>query len=191
MTRALLLAPALLLAACGSPDAPDETYPDDETVQPAPEVNRPTGDLDLDLDIGDLAVTSELPGSLVDVVTTDDGHIELGVTDEVLFSRLSESLRDEIQTEMDDETADETGLGGTIARAVTGAVAEGLATSVSVPLDDVRDIRYENGRVEIVMADGQPSPFENATSDDEPMLSQFSADAGRRLANAFDKATGR
>ena len=36
-----------------------------------------------------------------------------------------------------------------------------------------------------------PSPFENATSDDEPMLSQFSADAGRRLADAFDKATGR
>ena len=41
------------------------------------------------------------------------------------------------------------------------------------------------------MVAGQPSPFENATSDDEPMLSQFSADAGRRLADAFDKATGR
>ena len=189
MTRALLLAPALLLAACGSPDAPDEPSPEDETVQSAPEADSPTGDIDLDL--GDLAVTSELPGSLVDVVTTDDGRIELGVTDEVLFSRLSESLRDEIQSEMDDETADETGLGGTIARAVTGAVAEGLAASVSVPLDEVRDLRYENGRIEIDMVDGQPSPFENATSDDEPMLSQFSADAGRRLADAFDKATGR
>lgn len=189
MTRALLLAPALLLAACGPSDSPDETYADDQTVQSAPEADSLTGDIDLDL--GDLAVTSELPGSLVDAVTTEDGHIELGVTDAVLFSRLSESLRDEIQSEMDNETADETGLGGTIARAVTGAVAEGLAVTVSVPLDQVRDVRYENGRVEIEMVDGQPSPFENAKTDDEPMLSRFTDAAGRRLADAFDKATGR
>ncbi|WP_420454125.1 hypothetical protein [Rubrivirga sp.] len=179
---------ALTLAACGSPD-PDEVAPADVAEDATREATREAGDIDLDL--GDLAVSSEVAGDVVQVVATRDGHVELGVTDEVVFSRLSESLRAEIEGEMADETKGETGLGGTIARAVTGAVAEGLAVAVSVPLADVRDVRYEDGRVVIEMADGGPSLFDTAKSGDRPMLEQFDEDAGRRLAEAFDKATGR
>ncbi len=189
--RLLLTALALTLAACGSPD-PDEVAPDvpaDVTEEATREAMEETGRIDVDL--GGLAVSSDPPGALVEVVATRDGQVELGVTDEVLFSRLSESLRAEIESDMDAETKDQTGLGGTIARAVTGAVAEGLSVAVSVPLADVRDVRYENGRVVIEMTDGEPSPFQTTKSDDEPMLEQFDAAAGRRLAEAFDKAAGR
>ena len=94
-----------------------------------------------------------------------------------------------IKAEMASETKDQEGLGGTIARAVTGAVAQGLATTVSVPLADVRDVRYEDGRLVIEMVDGGESPFANAKTDDRPMLTQFDEAAGQRLAEAFDKAT--
>lgn len=185
MHRSLLLA-ALALAACGSPD---HDVDHDDEVEVADEVERETSDLHVDLD--DVALSSRLPGTLVDAVSTRDGEIELGVTDSVLFTRLSPELQARIQSEMADETEDESGLGGAIARAVTGAVSQGLAMAVSVPLDEVRDVRYEDGRVVIEMEDGGESPFDGSRNDDEPMLEQFDREAGERLAGAFDKARGR
>ena len=189
--RTLLLA-ALALSACGSPD------PDDVTPDPAADAAEVAGaatreaERDTDgLDLGDVSMTGDVPGTPVESVTTRDGQMELGVTDQVVFARLSESLRAEIETEMADETEGQGGLGGSIARAVTGAVAQGLAAAVTVPLGDVRDVRYQGGRVVIEMADGDPSPFDRAKTDDRPMLDQFDAEAGRRLAEAFDKAAGR
>ena len=190
--RCLLFA-ALALAACGSPD-PDEVAPnaevpevaDDALGEIAREVEREVNDLDLD----GVGFSSRLPGTLVDAVRTRDGGMELGVTDSVLFTRLSPALQREVEAEMAEETADQTGLGGALARAVTGAVAQGLAMAVNVPIDDVRDVRYEDGRVVIEMVDGERSPFDGSRNEGEPMLEQFDADAGRRLAKAFDKATG-
>lgn len=189
MLRSLLLA-SLLLAACGPSDRSDDV-PGDDAIAAEAEAEAARDTDGIDIDFSGVRASAELTGNLVDAVTTEGGQLELGVTDEVLFTRLSETFRGEIQSEMEEETADETGLGGTIARAVTGAVAEGLGTAISVPLADVRDVRYENGRIVIEMVDGEPSPFEAAKTNDEPMLSQFSPEAGRRLADAFDKATTR
>ncbi|PAP76261.1 hypothetical protein [Rubrivirga marina] len=180
LTALLSVAGLSALAACGSPD-PDENV--------AEEVERETSDLHFDLD--DVDLSSRLPGTPIDAVSTRDGEIELGVTDSVLYTRLSPELRARIQSEMADETGDESGLGRTIAQAVTGAVAQGLAMAVSVPLDEVRDVRYEDGRLVIEMEDGGESPFDGSRNDDEPMLEQFDREAGERLAEAFDKARGR
>lgn len=187
MPRVLLLpALALTLAACG---APDHDADHDDGVEAADEAEREAADLHFDLD--DVALSSRLPGTVVDAVSTRDGEIELGVTDSVLYTRLSPELQARIEAEMADETEDESGLGGAIARAVTGAVSQGLAMAVSVPLDEVRDVRYEDGRVVIEMADGGDSPFAGSRNDDRPMLEQFDREAGERLAEAFDKARGR
>lgn len=177
MRPLLLPTLALALAACGSPD-PDEVAPEAE--------REASSDVALDLDGVDLG--RRVPGDVVEAVATRDGAMELGVTDSVLFARLSADTRAEIEAEMEAETEDEEGLGGAIARAVTGAVAEGLATAVSVPISDVEALRYEGGRVVIEMADGERSPFEDARSGDAPLLEQFDADAGARLEAAFAKA---
>lgn len=184
--RPLLLLPLLALAACASDESPDvERIAQDA----AAEAEREIASLDVETD--GVRFTADLPGDVVDVVQTEGGEMELGVTDEVLFTRISEATRREVEAEMERETEAEEGLGGVIARAVTGAVAEGLATTVSVPLADVRDVRYEGGRVVIEMADGGESPFDGAKTDDRPLLEQFDAEAGERLAAAFDKAAGR
>jgi len=192
LALALLLSASGLtaLSACGSPD-PDDVSPEAEAVaaETADAVDREMADLELDLD--GVGLSSRLPGTLVDAVSTRDGEIELGVTDSVLYTRLSPELQGRIQSEMADETQDESGLGGAIARAVTGAVSQGLAMAVSVPLDEVRDVRYEDGRVVIEMEDGGESPFNGSRNDDQPMLEQFDREAGERLADAFDKARGR
>lgn len=187
MRPLLLLLALTALTACRSSDTEDEAADAEAVVEDTRrDVERELSDIDIDID--DVNLSSRPAGTRIQAVTTRNGELELGVTDSVLYSRLSPELQLRIESEMEDETADETGLGGAIARAVTGAVSKGLQMAVSVPLDQVRDVRYEDGRVVIEMEDGDASPFETSKTDDEPMLEQFDAEAGRQLADAFAKA---
>ena len=177
---------ALLAVAACAPDPADVT-PDTEIERVTEDALRSDGPIDIDVD--GLAISSDLDGTPAESITTTGGEVEMGLTDRVLYSRLSPETQAEIAADMEAESKDQEGLGGRIARAVTGAVAEGLGTAVQVPLADVRDVRFEGGRLVIEMADGEPSPFENSSTDDKPLLEQFSARDAERLAAAFDKIT--
>ena len=180
-----LIVLALAVAACGPPD-PDDVAPDAQSDGVAAEAVRSARDAISERST-DLDLTSDVPGAPVQTITTRDGHLDFGLTDEALWARLSEATRAEAAESMASETEGEQGLGGAIARAVTGAVAEGLATAVAVPLAEVRDVRVENGRLVVEMADGDPSPFDGMETDGEPMLARFDADDAQRLADAFAK----
>lgn len=189
--RTFLLAALAALAAC-APDpadvAPDTATLDDQAAQAAEEAIREAGPIDIDMD--GMAISSQLAGRPVKAITTRDGAVELGLTDSVLYSRLSKETQAEIAADMKAETKDREGLGGRIARAVTDAVALGVGTAVQVPLADVRDVRVEGGRLVVEMTDGQPSPFERSQSDGEPMLEQFAPADAAQLAQAFDRVRG-
>ena len=180
---------ALALSAC-APDpadvAPGPTL-DDEAARAAEDAAQ-AGPIDVDVD--GLAISSRLAGRPVQAITTRDGAVELGLTDSVLYSRLSKETQAEIAAGMEAEAKDQEGLGGRIARAVTSAVAEGVGTAVQVPLADVRDVRAEGGRLVVEMADGGPSPFERSRSDGRPMLEQFAPADAARLAEAFGRVRG-
>ena len=188
--RALLLAPSLLLIACG-PSAPDEGTPEAERLAQEAEsaasrsverVRQSISDRSEDMD-----VATEVPGDEVETITTRGGKLDLGLTDEVLFSRLSAQARKEAQEEMDRATEEMDGVGGAFARIATEAVAEGLDSAVTVPLDRIESLRYEGDRLVIEMVSGEPSPFDTANNDGEPMLSLFEPADARRLVEAFDR----
>ncbi|WP_412062889.1 hypothetical protein [Rubrivirga sp. IMCC45206] len=188
--RPLLFLAALALAACGdAADSDDDSLPRSSGDTAREAVDQARADAGASID--GIELSADLPGTPVDEVTTRDGAIAIGITDAVLYSRLTPSLQREIADEMDDEIGDEEGFGADLARTITGAVAEGLRTAVSVPLADVRDVRVDGGRLVIEMADGEPSPFASAKTDGRPLLESVDADAAERLAEAFDKATGR
>lgn len=176
--RALLLLAALSLTACGPSDGSPESS--------APDAPR-TEDRDITLDLGDVDLGRQLDGTPVEVAVTRDGGVEMGLTESVLFVRLSESTRKQVSEEMDAETEERDGLGGSIARAVTQAVEAGLATAAQVPLSEIQALRVADGRLVIEMADGGASPFDNSDTDGEPLLSQFSEADAERLAAAFDR----
>lgn len=183
--RSLLALSLLAFAACGSPD-PAEVAPDDDVATRALRGARSAASAQM----ADADLSDEVPGDPVALITTRDGALDLGLTDRVLYARLSKDTRAEAAAEMEAETEGQTGLGGQIARAVTGAVAEGLATALTVPIERVRDLRVEGGRLVVEMESGEPSPFENAESGDEPLLSQFDPADAQRLADAFDRVKG-
>ncbi len=182
-----ILLSLLAIAAC-APD-PADVAPDTAgaTEQAAEEASREAGAIDVDVD--DMAVSSRLVGRPIQSILTEDGALELGLTDSVLYSRLSDDTRAGIAADMEREAEGQEGLGGQIARAVTGAVAKGLGTAVQVPLGSVRDVRVEGDRLVIEMVDGRPSAFESSRTDGEPLLEQFAPADAARLAEAFDRAT--
>lgn len=125
-----------------------------------------------------------LRGEVLEVATSSGDEMEVGVTSEVLFLRLSDASRKEAREEMGREVPDE-GLGGAIGRAVTGFVDDALGTTVQIPLEDVTDLRYDNGRL-VFEADGS---FANVQidEDDNDGIPFDEADA-ERLIEAFERA---
>lgn len=167
MHRYSLAALALLFAAC-APDAPavEEETPAESSVS-------------FDSDIAGTEVTS---------IVTEGGEVRLGLTDEVLYFGLTDRVAGEVEKGLDDAES-EGGLGGFIAGAVSNAVVGALTTPIQIPLDDVRDVRYEDGRLDIDF-EGEHSTVD-LEIDDEPVDQQFDPEEARRFAEAFHELTGR
>lgn len=129
------------------------------------------------------------PGAEQIVITTDGGEADLGLTDEVLFFRLSEKQRAEVEDEMAAETEDLDGLGGSIARTVTGAVADALDFTVRVPLEEVESVRYEGGRLQIETRGDGSFTFDDRGNNANSLDRQFDPEDARRFVDVFERLT--
>ena len=165
--RLLLLLTALSLGACTS----------DEAAAPSEPVSDKVASDDGDLD-----------GTPVTRIVSEDGSIELGLTDAVLYGRLTERAADEVHDELA-RAEDEGGIGGFVAGAVSDAVSGAITTPIQFPLDDIEDVRYEDGRLQIVFADR--SSDLDLDVDGKDLDRQFSPDDARDFADAFHELTGR
>lgn len=174
--RALLL-PLLLVAACA---------PDPADVAPDVAFDAATAtESETDVAFND----APPPGAERLVITTRDGDVDLGLTDEVLYFRLNPKKVDEIKTEIDAEVeGTEDGLGRSIAEAVTGVVTDALRHAVQVPIEDVEAVRYEGGRLEFEFSgDGSMPTIER---DGERVEEAFAPEDAERFVEAFEAVKG-
>ena len=163
--RALLLALLLPLAACGA---------DADREGSAPEAASEAS--------GETGYGGPIRGEIAVVETSDEGEIEVGVTSEVMFFRLGESARAEVEKELEAES-EAGGIGGAISDMVGGVVTKALATTVQMPLEQVQDVRYENGNL-IVEGEGSSFSFGDNNSADSGI--PFDADAAERIIDAYN-----
>lgn len=166
MRYALLLLALAFVAACGS--EPD----------PADRADRSGS---ADVDFSDEAP----PGAEQIVITTRDGDVDMGLTDEVLFVRLTEERRAQIEGELAAEAEANDGLGGFIAETVGGALSGLLANAIQIPVEDVEDVRYEDGRLDVVLR-GQDD-FPTVENDGQDVTEAFAPDDAQRFAETFDR----
>ena len=146
--------------------------------------DRPASSPDAD----GVSVADEAPRGVEQIViTTTDGRGDLGLTDEVLFFRLSDKARAEAEATLAQETEDLEGIGGSIARSVTGAVADALDFTVSVPVDQIDDVRHNDGRLVIETGD-DTFGFDPDRPDGEGP--RFDPADAERLVEAFDRVKG-
>ena len=167
MRLSLCLLAALSLGACAS----DEAAPPSESVSDTVAAEQ-----------------SPLDGDPVMSIVAEDGSIELGLTDAVLYGRLTEQAAAEVRSELEKQQ-DEGGLGGFIAGAVSGAVSGAITTPIQFPLEDIEDVRYEDERLQITFVDGTSGL--DLDINGKGIDRQFSPDDARDFADAFHDLTGR
>lgn len=114
-----------------------------------------------------------------------NGEVKLGLTDEHVYFRLSDETLAEIEADMERDTAEQDGLGGAIASAVTKGVSDLLRNRLQYPVENIRDLHYEDGQFRITFADGTDRTPEMTSGDGGTPL--FRDGDAERFVSAFRK----
>lgn len=121
---------------------------------------------------------------------THDGSAVLLITREVVAVQLSDRTLRKIDREMEREQEDDDGvLAGAIKSAVLGGVRALLNHSLECPIDELSDVRYRDGRLELIAEDGG-RVFENVEIDDRDLLESFRAQDARAFVEEFHRLKG-
>lgn len=133
---------------------------------------------------------SALVGDASDVyaMASQGGEVVAGLTDRVVYFRLSDELLHEIDREMSREAKSQTGLGGRLADAVTGGVSSMLRHRVEYTVDEIRSVEYADGGLRLVFEDGETGGPSVETDDGTPIFAR--ADAERFIAAFEDVKAG-
>jgi hypothetical protein len=108
-------------------------------------------------------------------IVSVDSSVELVLMGDRILAGLSPQTVAKIRTELEKSSAKDTaGLGGSIAQIVKKTVAGAIGTHMAYPLSDIREIRYEDGRLVIVSNSGRENKLFGNTKVN-----------GRELSNAF------
>ena len=123
-------------------------------------------------------------------ITTDDGDVTLLLTDEVLAFQLSDRTLHRVRRELrDQEDEDDGALGAAIKSVVLGTVRSLVAHSVECPLDEVRDVRVENGQLAIVGDQGRHL-FNHLRINDHDELGEFAPRDAAAFVREFQRVKG-
>lgn len=80
-------------------------------------------------------------------VTSTDGAFVMAVVGDTVRMQLSDSLRGEVRRKIDAKADSTSGFGASIVRSVSGIVGDAMAFVVRIPVNDIEDIRYEDGKI--------------------------------------------
>lgn len=130
------------------------------------------------------AAPAVVAGSADAELFNEDSTVTVFLVGDRISAGLSPKMVEKIRDEMARSAAKETsGLGATIARAVTEQVADKIDTRVSWDVHDIRDLRYEDGRIIVTWRSGEERDlFGNVKVDGERGNRFREADAQRFIA---------
>jgi hypothetical protein len=125
------------------------------------------------------------------VMLTEDRVAEMLLTRRVVAIQFSDRTLRKIDREFAEERdEDEGALADAIKGAVLGGVRALLDHSVECPLEELRDVRYRDGRLELVARNGRRL-FEDFEIDDRTVLESFSPADARAFVHEFQRLQGR
>ncbi len=140
-------------------------------------------------DRGDMDMGGEDIGPDRYAVESREGEVKMGLTDRFVYFALSDSAAAEARAEMEAEVGEQEGLGGLIGGVVASAVDRALGFRVKYPLDQIRDIRWEDGGMVITLEDGGRRLDERIMKvDDRPVTEAFDREAVEAFAEEFRRA---
>lgn len=124
-------------------------------------------------------------------ILSDQGAVRMGLTDEFVYFALSDSVIAEASAEMEEDASGEEGIGASIAGMVRGSVERALRFRTKYPLAEIRDIRWEDGRMVVEFENGATGLGDNIHVDDRPLEESFAREDVEAFAAEFRKVRAR
>lgn len=115
-----------------------------------------------------------------------DGEVKMGLTDEYVYFSLSDETVEEARAEMRRE-AEEDGAGGFVGGVLEKTVGRALGFRSRLPVSEIEDIRWEDGRMRIVFTEPDRSFGDNFSIEDRPVTESFAEEDVREFAEAFHR----
>lgn len=127
-------------------------------------------------------------------ITTRDGNVVLALTKtNTVAMRLSDSLRQHVSGEVAREfgrDSAETAFGRWMQRTTASLVTKGMALELSIPLDEVEDVRYEDGEIRFEYRSHRKFRFNSFKRDGRSAMTDFESDDAERFVDAVRKQIG-
>ncbi len=144
------------------------------------------GDHDIDADI-----TQRLhPRDAEYAMTTREGSVDLLVTDDAIQIQFSDrflaELEDEIRDDEDQDYHEASVLADVIKSMVTTGVKKLLDHALIIPLYEISEVYYDDGRLYIIDREGDEI-FEDLEIDDVDVMEDFSRRDARRFVAAVER----
>ena len=118
-------------------------------------------------------------------ITSEDGNVTLLLTDREVAFQLSERMLRRVNRELrDKEREQDNVLASVIVTTVAGTVRELIENSFECRIRDLRDMTYEDGRLQFIGRDGEPV-FERVDICDSDLATAFSDRDARRFVSEF------
>lgn len=119
-------------------------------------------------------------------VLSEDRLVKMGLTRDWVYFELSDSVRAEARAELDAD-AEAGGLKGFFGGIMRSLVGKALGFRARYAVAEIRDIRWEDGRMRIEFEDPDRSLDENLQvgEEGEPVTEQFAEDDVKAFAEVF------
>jgi len=118
------------------------------------------------------------------LMTTRDSAMQMGVIGDHITMRLAPKALDSVRVATDTSKVEGSGFAASLEKTIKRGVAAALQKQVDIPLSDVRDVRYENGRIVFDWNNKPAMAPDNTKSNGHDLLSSFSADDSQRFVAA-------
>lgn len=120
-------------------------------------------------------------------IVTEDGTVSLLITDDRVAMQLSDRTMRRIERKIERERDDDedSAIGVAIRDAVLGGVRALLRRSLECPIDELRDARVRNGRLELIDRHGHRI-FDGVEVNDRQVMESFSESDLRAFLRELD-----
>lgn len=122
-------------------------------------------------------------------MTTNEGSVDLMVINESILIQFSNRFMDEFDKEMKEEVESDSAdshLATVFKSMVTSGVKTLLDRAITIPLSDISEIYYENGKLYIISREGEEL-FKNLDMNDKKVMEDFSPRDARRFVAETEK----
>jgi hypothetical protein len=105
-------------------------------------------------------------------ITSTDDRVRMVLTDDYLYLSLTEQAAEDIRRQVAEE-AEAKGRAGLVDRFVERTVSAATGFRAAYPIDDIEDVRWEDGEMRIVLTRGRWDINEAFRMDDGPVTRMF------------------